>query len=788
MFSSIPILVSSIRGWTHVAEVLDGGPAQAIGDTPSQAVERLERTLKRAAKADELSLFTEWTVAEAFVKKFPVQPVYYREGRRYLAGPVIQFPVRYVRMQDNRSAIYCVLPDLNQQFYCPDESWFTSMLSDTIRAVTATMQPEQLQQYWPPDTSEVRWIRIRMSVGSAQAARPPSVRTLTTVAEPLVTKGSVFVPNAEHLEARQRLINAVRRGSCLVVGEPGCGKSTLLKSVAQELTQARQAERKAAAKAAGSPTPNRIPHFWLSSGGRLIAGMRYLGQWEARLEAALAELADIDGIFVIENLRDLVTLGGSEPRDSIGAFLVPYIRNNQLRIVAEASPAELDVCRRLLPVLVDALTVVLIEPMGRAEEQVLLDHMLTTRARHGQLTYDQKIPGMIQRLCSHYQRHTSPPGPSADFLKSILAMRPKSKLESPANRGPTNPAEQNPQSGKGSAAITKPEPLVVDSDLVVEQFVKLTGLPEVLLRDEWVLKRSEVKQALLADVIGQETACDTVAGIVTRIKSAMNDPQRPFANALLCGPTGVGKTQLAKSLAHYLFGHSDTKTPLIRLDMSEFSGVAAGYRFLQSGDGQPANWIQHIRRRPLSVLLFDEIEKASDEVFDILLSLLDEGRLTDRMGRTTSFRTTVVLMTSNLGGKSSMSIGFGENPTPDYGSAVKKSFRPEFYNRLDHIVPFNSLSPEVVRKITVKELGEIEKREGIVRQRLRLTYSDNLIDHLAKTGFHATLGARPLQRTIETDLIAPLARWLLTQPQLANATLMLDWSSTGLIVNNSINL
>ena len=205
MFSSVPILVSSIRGWSHVAEILDGGPSQAIGETPSQAVERLERILKRAAKADELSLFTEWTAAEAFVKRFPVQPVYYREGRRYLAGPVVQFPVRYVRMQDNRSAIYCVLPDLDQQFYCPDERWFTSMLSDTIRAVTATMQPEQLHQFWPPDVSEVRWIRVRMHAGSTHAIRPPSVRTLTTVAEPLVTKGTIFVANAGQIEARHRM-------------------------------------------------------------------------------------------------------------------------------------------------------------------------------------------------------------------------------------------------------------------------------------------------------------------------------------------------------------------------------------------------------------------------------------------------------------------------------------------------------------------------------------------------------------------------------------------------------
>jgi ATP-dependent Clp protease ATP-binding subunit ClpC len=140
-------------------------------------------------------------------------------------------------------------------------------------------------------------------------------------------------------------------------------------------------------------------------------------------------------------------------------------------------------------------------------------------------------------------------------------------------------------------------------------------------------------------------------------------------------------------------------------------------------------------------------------------------------------------MTINLGGRNSVSIGFGDAATPDYASEVRKAFRPEFYNRLDHIVPFGSLSADVVRKITLKELAEIDKREGIVRQGLRLQYSESLIDHLASAGFHPTLGARPLQRTIETDLIAPLARWLLTHPQLQHAQLELDWTSaSGLAV------
>ena len=163
-----------------------------------------------------------------------------------------------------------------------------------------------------------------------------------------------------------------------------------------------------------------------------------------------------------------------------------------------------------------------------------------------------------------------------------------------------------------------------------------TGLPLGLIDDTQALHKSDVQAALAKDVIGQEQACSDMAGIVTRIKSAMNDPKKPFGCLLLCGPTGVGKTQLAKSLANYLFGAGGDKSRLTRLDMSEYSGPGASFRFLHDSKGDSASWIQLIRSRPLSVVLLDEIEKATPEVFDVLLSMLDEGRLTDRFGRVTS--------------------------------------------------------------------------------------------------------------------------------------------------------
>ena len=419
----------------------------------------------------------------------------------------------------------------------------------------------------------------------------PKVKTLQSVAETLVGKGHPFFLVPQRSQDEHALMGALSRGSCLIVGESGVGKSAILRHVARKIQREERQRTTAKERREQNIGNSRLPRFWVTSGGRLIAGMQYLGQWQERLEMVIAELADSDAVLAIENITDLVKLGGGSPRESLAAFMLPYLQTGQLRLVVEATPEELDACRRMLPTFVDALPVVRIEPLNPRQETMLLEKFLKNDARDRKSTYDESLADTIRQWCFQFQRHAASPGPSVEFLKSCLAARPKD--------------------------------LSVDD--AAEKFIRRTGLLEIFLRDAWTLQRSEVSTVLRKEVIGQDSACDIAAGVVTRIKSALNDPNRPFACMLFCGPTGVGKTQLSKSLAKYLFGHGEGKTPMIRLDMSEYSGVAAGHRFLLDSEERPANWIQQIRSKPLSLLLFDEIEKASPEVFDILLSLLDEG-------------------------------------------------------------------------------------------------------------------------------------------------------------------
>lgn len=740
MYVTLPALISSSPGWPVVAELLDGPDEETRSTTASKAMQRLEKRLSKIAKQNAISPAAQWASGELFQKSFPVQPMYIYQGRRYLAGPSIQFPVRIVRLRDDRGNLYCLLPDLGAEFFCPSEDLFATMLAETVRSITATMTPQQAVEFWPPTSSELKWVRVKVPRAS-KAPRSVRTKVLHLVAEPLARKSFPFIPVGSQLHAGYELDQVLSRGSCILVGESGVGKTAMLQASAKRLQKIRQLERKREEKASGLARWASLPQFWQSSGGRLIAGMQYLGQWQERLEAIIAELSDIGGVLAIENMRDLLSLGGASPRDSLGAFMVPYIKNDQLRIVVESTPEELDACRKLFPAFIDAIPMVRVEPLQAQDEVEILERLFVLDQQHHKTSFEPPLPSLIQRWCSQFQNYASPPGPSVQFARKLLAAKPPKR----------HSVEE-----------------------AVQKFVQITGLPESMIRDDWILQRSDVASELQKDVIGQDHACHIASGIVTKIKAAMNDRQRPFSCILLCGPTGVGKTQLAKSLSNYLYGHGESKASLVRLDMSEYSGIAAGYRFLQDGSDKPAAWIQKIRAKPLSVLLLDEIEKAGSEVFDILLSLLDEGRLTDRSGRTTSFRNTLVLMTSNLGVRPSTAVGFTQDAIPDYVSEVKKAFRPEFFNRLDHVIPFRPLSPEVIRLITAKELQETESREGITRLRLTLQFTEGLISRLAEIGFHPHLGARPLQRAIETRVIAPLSHWLLDHP-VYQRTLNLDW-------------
>ncbi len=316
----MPVIVTLPKPGIAIAQLLDGLSHQSAGVSIEQALRLLRRNLVREIKKHRISTLPTWEAAKLSVKSFPVQPAVIHRERRYPAGPRIALPVRYVELIDEREQLYCMLPDFSEIMFIPEPSLMRTMLTETVRSLTATLSPQQLHRMWPPPQSELRWMRLTLAEPSG-LKRGTSTHVLSQVAEPLIENRSLVLPSGARGEVIGNLRTAIPKGSCLVVGEVGVGKSTLIAIAAKEIQQAKRAELKAKRELERSSTSTCM--FWGSSSGRLIAGMRYLGQWQQRLEQVIAELADIDGVLVIENLLDLVSVGGREPRDSLAAFLIP---------------------------------------------------------------------------------------------------------------------------------------------------------------------------------------------------------------------------------------------------------------------------------------------------------------------------------------------------------------------------------------------------------------------------------------------------------------------------------
>ena len=311
--------------------------------------------------------------------------------------------------------------------------------------------------------------------------------------------------------------------------------------------------------------------------------------------------------------------------------------------------------------------------------------------------------------------------------------------------------------GTGSAGASPP---ITADDLIVT-LSQMTGLPAHILDDREALDLAALRSLFEERVKGQREAVDCLVDRVAMIKAGVTDPTRPSGVFLFAGPTGTGKTEIAKTLAEFLFGSPER---MIRLDMSEFQSIDSLDRILgATGDERADSFADQVRRQPFSVVLLDEFEKAHERVWDIFLQVFDDGRLTDRRGKTADVRHAIIILTSNLGGAipSGLSLGFSKEHEGFRAGVVTrtigKSFRKEFLNRIDRVVVFQPLSREVMRQILYRELSAALQRRGLRSRAWAVEWDESAIEFLLGTGFTEDLGARPLKRAIERYLLAPLA-------------------------------
>jgi ATP-dependent Clp protease ATP-binding subunit ClpC len=520
-----------------------------------------------------------------------------------------------------------------------------------------------------------------------------------------------------------------REGVALVlVGPSGAGKTAIVHEVVRRL------EEKQAAV-------GQRRDVWRIDGGRFIAGMAYVGQWEQRARALCRELAETGDVLHADDLASLVYAGRTRTADTnLGQYVESHLARGEISVLAESTAERWEKVREEAPGFAALFRVVHVPPLSAAQTlPVLLGVLRDLESDDSAGAPPRLSPAALEGLLAGAERfrpHEAFPGKAVRLLRRVVT-------------GPGTP----------DGDVRRFELADVHRTLRAE-----TGLPDFVLGAEPPRPRATVRRELAALVAGQPEAVDAVTDAVLAMQAGLGDPDKPLATYLFVGPTGVGKTETAKALARYLFGSADR---LLRFDMSEMVSTASLARLVGEPGEPDGELTTALRSQPLRVILFDEIEKAHPRVFDALLQLLGEGRLTDAAGRTADARQAVILMTSNLGVREAAARpGFvqpGEAARQHYLSAVRAFFRPEFFNRIDRVVPFGPLDRTALRVVVEHALEELLSRRGIRRGHVLVDVEPELLDLLVEQAFDPRYGARPLKRALERRLTVPLAHHLVTR-------------------------
>jgi ATP-dependent Clp protease ATP-binding subunit ClpC len=602
------------------------------------------------------------------------------------------------------------------------------------------------------------------------------------------------VVGREHeMERVMQVLSRRTKNNPVLIGEPGVGKTAVVEGLAQAIVRG------------DVPETLKDKHLYTLDLGSLVAGSRYRGDFEERLKGVLKEIRTRgDIILFIDEIHTLVGAGAAEGAIDAASILKPMLARGELQTIGattldeyrkhiEKDPA---LERRFQPIQVAEPTVELTQQILRGlRDQYEAHHKVTitdealdaaATLAHRYIS-DRFLPDKAIDLIDEagarlrIQRMT-PPAELKEMDQEIEALRKQKEqaIDDQDFEGAASLRDQESQLTKQRAEKEEAwknggmdTAAVVDGDLIAEVLSKSTGIPVVKLSEEESTRLLNMEEELHKRVIGQDEAIKSIARAIRRTRAGLKDPNRPGGSFIFAGPTGVGKTELAKSLAEFLFGDQDA---LITLDMSEYAekhtvsklfGAPPGYVGYEEG-GQLT---EKVRRRPFSVVLFDEVEKAHQDLFNSLLQILEDGRLTDSQGRVVDFKNTVIIMTTNLGTRDAsrpVQTGFQSagDTTSNYermksrvNEELKQHFRPEFLNRVDDVVVFPQLTEKEIVQIVDLFVGRLAKR--LAEKDMTVSVSDAAKIRLAKLGYDPTMGARPLRRTIQTQIEDQLSEKIL---------------------------
>jgi ATP-dependent Clp protease ATP-binding subunit ClpC len=497
--------------------------------------------------------------------------------------------------------------------------------------------------------------------------------------------------------------------SVLLVGEQGVGKTTLVVEALRRLEQPWLAFQAAATE--------------------VMAGQIYIGEMEGRVRSIVERMKDRSIVWLFPSFEEALYSGqhSRSPRGLLDAML-PAIEAHDIALIAEIDPTAYELLAQSRPRVTRIFEVIRLAPMTNQET---LEVARAWSSDYG-VDVDEETLAESLDLATHYLPGTTAPGNLLQLLELVLDR------------------------------VTRGLATAVTTESVIATLSAATGLPLHVLDPRAPLRLDDVRAFFEGRVLGQPEAVECLVDRVALVKAGLTDPSRPLGVFLFVGPTGTGKTEIAKAFSEFLFGSPDR---LVRLDMSEFQTPESLERLLSdAAGGEPAApLISAVRKQPFTVLLLDEFEKAHENVWDVFLQVFDDGRLTDVNGRTVDLRHCVIILTSNLG--SAIPRGPGVGFTGRSGAfdaatvtkSVERSFRPEFLNRLDRVVVFQPLGREIMRGLLEKELNEVLRRRGLRMQPWAVEWDEAAIDFLIEQGFSAELGARPLKRAVERHLLTRIA-------------------------------